>query len=176
MPAKGKTLKLGKRKNPIAPCFYRTLKNRNKELTDIPNMEIKKIIDRCNELILESIIYDPTGFRLPLMLGHISVNKFKSQNQAVDVLNSRIYKKRIPHLNLHSFGYRFSIMHFKRTESRMNPLTKIFKYVPTRQLTKKLSDYIKQTGGEHFSNYRSNHFISKKKINKLSNVNYSQWD
>ena len=166
-----------KRSNPTKDCFYRYIKTHfEKPLENLSNVEIKQIITRCNALAVESVIKDPGGFKLPASLGHICINKFKSKNLAVDAYNSKIFKKKIPHVNLHSFGYRFAIRFLKRNESKANTIIKNFVFRPSRSFTRSLAKYIKETGGEHFSNYKSNHFVSKKKLNNLSSVEFSKWD
>ncbi len=164
MPAKGSKLLCGKRIPIIDKSMFNVFKLENKDI----NMSLKEYTDICNHanlLISECILKEPLGFKLPYF-GYIAVNRFKSNKKAIDVNSSRIYKKEIPFLNMHTMGYRFAIKFFKVTDSSRVTLVKVFKYNADRKLKRKLAALLKSTGGEQFLNMKTNHYITKSAISK----------
>lgn len=110
MPAKGKTLKIGQRRKVIGREMYKTYKENTENPVDYKTFI--KIILETNEEIKNWVLNDPSGFMLPQGLGFIAVNKFKPYKKPVDYVHSKQYKKRIPNLNLHTYGYTFYINWF----------------------------------------------------------------
>ena len=175
MPSKGSKLTYGERTQILTSKFINKLKKTYPEIT-LSESEIKSLCFEGNQIIQDSILEDPTGFRLPYFLGHVGITRFKSKNIAIDSGSSKGYKKEVPHANLHTFGYRFSIRHFRLSDSKRIAPMLIYKLIPCRKFKQNLVKILKTTGGEHYLNFRTNDFISKKKINKLRNLNYSEWD
>lgn len=118
-----------------------------------------QILKASNAAIRDHILDHPLGFKLPYNLGYIAVDKFKGLKNymAVDWINSRRLGRRIPLLNLHSFGYFFKIKLYKNP--RIKPL-QIYKMNPHRLINRKLNIKIRE-GREYLEidrSYFSNRF------------------
>lgn len=97
--------------------FYRTYKdhkkNDNISLKDI--IEYKKyrgIIEDFFESVSKKIIYDNFNFMMPYSLGTVGVKAFKNNldNLKIDWSKSKEVGKIVKHLNIHTYGYYFSIV------------------------------------------------------------------
>lgn len=79
-----------------------------------------------NAEIVEQILNNELGFKLPNNLGYIAINKFKQKKDYVvtDWQNSKKFSKFIPQLNLHTMGYMFKIKLFKN--NNIKPLRVYF--------------------------------------------------
>lgn len=166
MPKKGKTLLHGKREPFFGKAFIKRLREEHPEL-EFTDAQLKDICDSANLKIAESVYKDPTGFRLPFNLGILAITKYKSKKTIIDRASSAKYKKAIPYLNLHSFGYMFVIRHFKYTESRNQTRTHVYKFTPERKFKRNLAKIIKETGGEIYQNFNNQSFLTKSKLTHL---------
>jgi hypothetical protein len=168
-------LTYGRRFSIFTKQFFKDFRALYPNIT-LTDAEIKALCREGNQIMQDSIIEDPTGFRIPFFLGHVCITRFKSDNIAYDNRYSSVYKKPVPHTNTHTFGYRFAIRHFRLSDSKRIAPMMIYKLIPTRAFKRRFAKHLKDTGGEHYLNFKTNDFISKKKINKLRNLNYSEWD
>lgn len=169
MPAKGTTLRVGERHPVFSKDFVTKLKN------DLPHLnysqkELKEIFDLANLKIKEEILKDPSGFRLPCNMGILAVSKYKHKTTVCDYRNSRDFKKKIPYLNLHSFGNMFAIKYYRVSDNKIGDMIKFFKFHPTRDFKRNLAKVVKETGGEEYMNHTSQSFFSKRQLTKLFTV------
>lgn len=166
MPAKGTTIKTGKRHVLVNPKFIKSIQKipKYKKYT---HADLKKIFDTANLHIREAIYNDPSGFRLPNSLGILAINKYKTNKLIVDRKSSSLFKKEIPFLNLHSFGYMFNIKYCRVTNSNYKSLLKCFKFVPERNFKRGLAKIIKETGGEKYMAISNQSFLTKIALTKL---------
>lgn len=145
MPSKNCGLKYGDRFNPLNKELY----NKFIEETAI-NIDFKTfltIVRKTNEIIKESIIEEEAGVKLPENLGHIIVTKYKSKRIAWDWYNTLKYNTKVPHLNLHSFGFIHHIKWFIIGVKCAN--VKIYKLEPYRILKRGVAKSIKE-GKKYF--------------------------
>lgn len=169
MPAKGTSLRTGERHVIFNPKFVRRILRNPKYKGKYTHADLKKIFDTANLHIKQSVFEDPSGFRLPNNLGVLVVNKYKPKADKV-IINrsqSKLYKKDIPYLNLHSFGNMFNIKYCKVTNSNYRNLLKCFKFIPERSFNRELAKIIKTTGGEQYLEKNDQSFISKTRLTKL---------
>lgn len=74
----------------------------------------KRILDEMCRIILDAVLNDSDGFKMPYGLGFMQVGKYKpktfsGESLSVDYKASREYDKRIYHLNEHSNGYKYRL-------------------------------------------------------------------
>ena len=140
-----KPLLVGKRFNPIT-------KNLRKRFIEETGEEVDfrtfcKIIHTTNLIIKNSIIEEEAGVKLPESLGNIIVVKYKSKKVPTDWVNSVKFKRKIPLLNLHSFGYIYHIKWFKIGVRCANIY--IYKFIPYRILKRGVAKSVK-SGKKYF--------------------------
>lgn len=145
MPAKNTTLAFGKRHNPLNRKLYKAFIE--KTCINIDYAVFLKIVQRTNELINKAIIEEESGVKLPENLGYVIVTKYKSRRTPIDWKNTRLYNKKIPHLNLHSFGFIHHIRWFKIMSKCSNIF--IYKFRPYRTLKRELAKNVKE-GKKYF--------------------------
>lgn len=136
MPAKNTTYKSGKRNLIVDKEFCDEV--REKTGLDISDKEIRKIIITSNDEIRNSIADSDDAFKLPERLGYIAVTRYKSKKRPIDWTNTFKLKKKIPYINLHSFGYIYHIKWFKKSQSNFG-LKAVYKLEPSRRLTRQVS-------------------------------------
>lgn len=74
----------------------------------------KRVLDEMCKVILERVLERSDGFKMPYGLGFIQVGKYRPKTMtthslSVDYSMSKLYNKRIYHLNEHSDGYKFRL-------------------------------------------------------------------
>lgn len=137
---------------------YKAFKEKYKD-EKITYTEYIAILKESNSAIREHILDNPLGFKIPYNLGYIAVDKFKGLKNymAIDWVATRRLGRRIPLLNLHSFGYFFKIKLYKNP--RIRPL-KVYKMDPHRLINRALNLKIR-SGKEYLEidrSYFSNRF------------------
>lgn len=145
MPAKNTGLEHGERFNPLNKALY----NRFIDDTCI-NIDYKTfitVVQKTNEIIKESIVEEEAGVKLPENLGHIIVTKYKSKKTPWDWHNTMKHQVKVPHLNLHSFGYIHHIKWFGIGVRVANIF--IYKFKPYRILKRAVAKNIKE-GKKYF--------------------------
>ena len=99
------------RKNKKAYTFY----DMYRELpVEAPYSLYKRILDEMCNVILEHVLERSEGFKMPYGLGIIQVCKYKPKtltpvSLSVDYAASKLYDKKIYHLNEHSDGYKYRL-------------------------------------------------------------------
>ena len=73
-----------------------------------------KILSAMCSVILNHVLYNSEGFKMPYGLGFIQVGKYRpkklnEKSLSIDYKASKEYNKRIFHLNEHSDGYKFRL-------------------------------------------------------------------
>lgn len=147
---------------------HKTYKNFVKKYpqTTIRYEDFITILKTSNSFIRDSILNNPLGFKLPYELGYIAINKFKpgKKHVAIDWVNTLKYKKKIPLLNLHSFGYSYKINLYKH--STVAPI-KVYNFSAHRILKRMLAARIK-SGAEHYIEIDSTYYTKRHRIDKLT--------
>ena len=74
----------------------------------------KRVLDEMCKVILKHILNASEGFKMPYGLGFIQIGKYRpkhltEQSLSVDYRASKLYNKRIYHLNEHSDGYKYRL-------------------------------------------------------------------
>jgi len=173
---RGKSL-TGERYIIVNPKFFKKFKEDNPDIK-ISYKEFYDIISSANLKLQEGILNDPSGFKFPLNIGYLAVQKFKPTNRLINRIHRRMTGRSVFNLNLHSFEWMFKVRWFKTTESRMTSKLHCYQFKACRAMKSKLSEIIKSTGGTKYVQYDTKHFYSRKlleKINKHFKFS-SDWD
>lgn len=160
MPAKGYKFR---RDNIIDVKFYKEFKEQHN--IDIDYKTFKKIIITSNKKIADIIVDGNDGFRLPKGLGAITVSKYKSSKKHIDWQNSNKFNKRIYHLNLHTYGYNFSIRWFKHNVTKL-ALVGIYKFKASRKLRRSVVKRAKDTQGSVYFDWQYRDFYQATKLER----------
>jgi hypothetical protein len=160
MPAKNSTLKTGKRFNPITKKFYKDFVFETG--IEISYETFKSIILTTNELLREYAADEEAGIELYEGLGHLVVTKYKSKKQSIDWVNTKKLGKKVPLLNLHSFGYIHHIKWFKIGVKFKNSY--IYKFQPYRLLTRKVASNVLK--GKKYFKWENSDFWSSTKTER----------
>ena len=92
-----------------------TFRDMYKELPIEANYSLyKRVLDEMCKVILEHVLNGSEGFKMPYGLGFIQVGKYLPKTLSADSLSvdykaSKLYDKRIYHLNEHSDGYKYRL-------------------------------------------------------------------
>jgi hypothetical protein len=163
MPAKGSVYKTGKRFQPLNKEFYkRFIKDTS---VDISWEDYKKInLDAYSE-IMNCVLEDVSGFKLPYSLGYLCVSliNFKTKSNPVDPVNSKKFKKKIFFTNLHSFGKRYCLKWFRFNESFSNSMYH-YKFEFAREMKRGLAKLIKS--GKQYNHWSNSDFWSISKLER----------
>ena len=160
MPAKGSSLTTGERYNPLCKELWKDFMLDSG--INISYEDFKNIIWTTNELMREAIADEEAGIELYEGLGHIVVTKYKSSKVPIDWVNTRKLGKRIPLLNLHSFGYIHHIKWFKMGVRFQNRY--IYKFKPYRLLSRAVAANVK--GGKKYFKWENSDFWSSTKMER----------
>src|SRR5689334_22034598 len=111
--------RIGERIGFVNRKVYKEFNEKYKEL-GISYDDYISILKESTKAIRDSILENPIGFKLPYNLGYLAVDKFKPLHHyvAVDWPNTRRLGKLVPLLNLHSFGYMFSVKFYANHKIR----------------------------------------------------------
>ncbi|XAI97389.1 hypothetical protein [Leptolyngbya phage Lbo-JY46] len=168
MPAPGSKFKIGNRHPSLTKDLYNDYIKEGGE--NITYKEFTDIVKEANDLVIDAILEDISGFKLPYNLGYIVVNKFKGRYTKPDYKNTLKYNKTIPLLNLHSFGFIYKIAWFKTTNtkgihsnSRLFPYKLNFNRIFKRALAKKIKE------GKIYDSWQKADFYYKSKTGKKFN-------
>lgn len=160
--------------------FYKTVKELclNKNITDLENLSsteiqklIRKVITLSNQKIINAIVNDTTGFKLPEDLGYLAITRYKSKKRAVDWQKSNQYGVKVYHTNFHSNGFSARVQHFFKTVSVCTNIG-LYKFIPSRVLTTKKSIKLKE--GKVYNEMKIEDFSTNKikiRLKNLSNNN-----
>lgn len=87
--------------------------------TKITYHQFVNILKESTFAIRDHILDNPLGFKLPLNLGYIAIDRFKGKDNYVitDWVNTRRLGKFIPLTNMHSFGYMYKVKFFPNPKS-----------------------------------------------------------
>ena len=74
----------------------------------------KRVLDEMCIVILEHVLNASEGFKMPYGLGIVQVGKYRPksftpESLSVDYKSSKLYDKRVFHLNEHSDGYKYRL-------------------------------------------------------------------
>lgn len=172
MPAKGFKMT---RDNIISLKYYKDFI----KLTgyDISYKDFKSVIVDTNKEIANIIVEGNDGFRLPKGLGAITVAKYKGGEKRIDWVNTNKFKKRIYHINLHTYGYQFAIKWFKHDITQFG-LSSVYKFKACRALRRAVVKRVKETQGSTYFEWRYSDFYHATKLerylmkrNKIQNGN-----
>ena len=91
--------------------MYKTYHKINKEVSYV---RFKRILDKCNKIILDALLMRSELIKMPSGLGYICICKYKpktytAKSLSVDYKASKECNKRIYHLNEHSNGYKYRL-------------------------------------------------------------------
>jgi hypothetical protein len=162
MPAKGCRNKYGERYNPLTKKLW----ERFKEATgiEIEYLVFRDIIWTYNEEVALGVT-DEAGVEMPEGMGHMVVTKYKSKKTPVDWVNTVRLGKKIPLLNMHSFGYIFHIKWYKMGMRVANKF--IYKFKPYRSLQRQVAANVK--AGKKYHPWNDSDFWSTTKMERTLN-------
>ena len=160
MPAKGTSLKHGERFNPLNKQLWKAFVEETGIQIDYATF--RSIIWTTLDIMRESISGEEAGIELYENLGHIVVTKYKSKKQATDWVNSKKLGRKIPLLNLHSFGYVHHIKWFKMGTRFRHRY--IYKFEPYRILKREVARQIKS--GKKYFKWENSDFWSTTKMDR----------
>jgi hypothetical protein len=166
-----RTLLAGKRYNPLTMKLWRAFK-RDRQI-DIPFEDFKNIIWTTNQLMAEGISEEEAGIELYERLGNIVVTKYKNTNKKkipIDWVNSKRLGRRIPLLNLHSFGYMVHIKWFKMVCLFKN--RRIYRFVPYRVVARAVAANVKK--GKRYHSWDDSDFWSTTRLQRRFSKFYKQ--
>lgn len=160
MPAKNSSLSTGKRFNPLTKQLWKDFVFETG--TEISYEDFKRIIWTTNDLIREYAANEEAGVELPEGMGHIVVTKYKSKKVPTDWVNSKKFGKKIPLLNLHSFGYVHHVKWFKIGVKFKNSF--IYKFKPYRILSRQVAENVLK--GKKYFKWENSDFWSSTKMER----------
>lgn len=164
MPAKNTKYLTGKRNLIFSKEFFDEVRQTLK--SDISDKDIRAIILASNEEMFDIVANSDDALKLPENLGYIATTRYKSNKQPIDFYNTVRLKKKIPLLNLHSFGYISHVKWFKKSEENFG-LKKIYKLVTSRKLSRQVSKSTKE--GKLYHQWFNSDFWNINKVNKKFN-------
>lgn len=174
MPAKNSPGKFGKKFRLLNASFHR--KFMKDTGIQIPYALFAKIIQTNTQNIADSVVNETEGVQLPENFGQIVVTKYKphkmSRRKRADHLNSKKFKKFVPMLNLHTFGYIFYIRWFKIGARIQN--IKYFHLYRARPLKRAVSKSI--MAGTQFFQWSPSDLWSLTKMERKFNKKYKTED
>lgn len=132
---------------------------------DIDYKTFKLVIVDSNKEIANIIIAGEDGFRLPKGLGAIAVAKYKTNKKMIDWINTNKFKKRIYHLNLHTYGHSFAIKWFKHDITKLT-LSALFKFKACRILKRSVSKKAKETQGKQYFEWKYSDFYEATRLER----------
>lgn len=158
--------KIQHRENYINRNEYLLFKNKYPD-TKITYEIFINTLKESTSAIKEHILTNPLGFKLPFNIGYIAVDKFKAKAHyvAVDWVNTRRLGRRIPLINLHSFGYMYKVKFYPNMS--IKPL-KNYEMEAHRKLNRSLGQNILNNTQQYISidrNYFSKRFHIDKYLN-----------
>lgn len=112
---------------------------------NVSYFRFKRILDKFNEIVKESVLNGSESFKMPHRLGLIAIVKYKPKNYdskslSKDYKTSKELNKTIYHLNEHSDGYKYRLYWSKNK----NTFPEVYKYNLSlvRQNKRKLAQLI----------------------------------
>lgn len=89
---------------------------------DVPYVRFKRVLDRFNRIVRESILDGSQPFKMPYGLGLICIGKYKPKHYngkslSIDYKSSKEEGKIIYHLNEHSNGYKYRLFWSKTPQT-----------------------------------------------------------
>lgn len=160
MPAKGKTGKYHGR----YVFFGRHLwKKYVKETgSTISYEDFKKVFLLTMEETQKWIIREPVGFRLPLKLGNLAINRLRTYGDFKTYTGIKNAEGRvIPGHNLHTGGYTFRIQWFHTTRSCKDRVTFWF-FDAERKFKRNLAKVLKSGKAPVYNTYMQDQFVITK--------------
>jgi hypothetical protein len=158
MPAKGSTLKTGKRLAIVTPKFFKLFQETHLQVS-ISYKQFTDIINLSNELTSLKVIENTSGFKLPENLGYIAVTRYKSKRRAIDFKKTKELGQTVYHTNFHSYGYTNRIQWFSSQITKCK-FHQIYKFVPERKVSRELAK--KSLAGKVYNEFNYSHFKQKK--------------
>lgn len=171
MPASGTTYKTGKRFQPLNKEFYERFKEETK--IEVSWKDYKQIVLDAYKEIMNCVVEDISGFKLPFNLGYLCISciDYRSRKKPIDFANTKKYNKTIYHLNMHSFGKRYTIRWFRVGEpmhTRLYPFSIEF----SREIKRKLATLIK--GGKDYNHWSNSDFWAVSRLERSYNKIYKE--
>lgn len=132
--------------------------------SDITYEQYKTIIKESNSTIVDFILTNELGFKLPYNLGYLAVDKYTPSQKRirVDWANTRKYGKVIPYTNLHSLGYVYKVRLLK---NRSLSIFKAFDINIHRSLNRKLAQYVKN--GQNYLHLEESYYNKRFRIERF---------
>lgn len=157
--------------------LFKKFKEKHPDI-ELTYKEFYDITSAANLKIQDTILTDPSGFKIPLNIGYIAIKKFKPTNRLVNLVHRRMSGRFAFNVNLHSFEYMFAIKWFKVTESRLTSRMHCYQFKACRPMKARLVNIIKNGEGSKFVSYETKHFYSRKLLQKFNkHFNFSsEWD
>lgn len=153
-------LRLGERYNPLNRELVKAFRKKTGNKTQFELF--KTIVWETCALYADSIANYPEGVELPEGMGYVVVTKYKPRDSACDVVNSVRYRKFVPHLNLHSFGWMYKIRWYRVGTRIRND--SVYWLSSARSLRQLVSQSIK--GGTKFFRWNREDFYSSTKLER----------
>lgn len=164
MPAAGSSYTIPDRDQILSTNLWKAYKE--KFNSEISFKDFSNIIKESNKKIVQSVIEDEDGFKLPENLGYLCIIKYKSNKKRINWPDTKKYGKIIYYLNLHSFNYLFHIKWFKTGISRFT-YNEVYKFVPLRNMRRDVSKAIKE--GRDYHQWTLKDFWSLNKLERIVN-------
>lgn len=129
----------------------------------------KKVIRTTCKKMAEAIASEPEGIQLP-GLGYIIVHKYKPKKIPLNRVSTKRMGKNVPFLNLHSFGYMYKIMWYRKGMKVRN--ITVYNLKKDRTMKKALSDNIKK--GVQFFKWTSSDLWAETAMDRRFNNSYQK--
>jgi len=125
------------------------------------------VLKESTKLIRDYILTNELGFKLPLSLGYIAVNKYKPKKTYVDFSNTRKLGRTVPYTNLHSYGYMYKVTLYRN--ERIAPIHgycmkahRILKRMLAKNIKGHLQNYIAIDKNCYTKRFSIDYIINKK--------------
>lgn len=131
---------------------------------DITERQHRDVLEESNKEIAKVVLDGNDGFKMPKGLGVIAINAFKSTKVPIDWKSTIKFGKRIPHVNLHSFGKIIAVKWY-RIDVRHLSFASIYKFKACRTLARTAVKLTKE--GKKYHNWASLDFFNATKLERL---------
>jgi hypothetical protein len=159
MPAKGSIGQFHGRKTFLTLKLWRKYKRETG--VDITYKEFVAIFCTTIEEVKKWILREPAGFRLPVKLGNIAVNTFKTYGTFKTYINVRHEGKPILNHNLHTGGNVYKLQWFHSTRN-YNDRVPFWFFVASRDFKRNLAKVLKRGVYPNYNTYMQDQFTDKR--------------
>lgn len=142
---------------------YTTFKRNNpKKASFVSKKDYMIILRAISDEIMINLLEEGNEIHLPSRLGSLQVIKYTPSKKRTDMNGTKLYGKRMPHVNMHSDGYCVRL-HWDKGESHANFKNKSLWAFALTKDNKCRNDY---SLAKYVKRYGVNHFVERKKYSK----------